>query len=873
MYYAKYPRPVLPLSSFRSCPISDYGRQLILSYLPRSMCPLVCIPFHCHQSKAKPASPAMQPAVEIASLLTSGGNEEPHCQAIYGPEASTPGGDHENETREPSTHLLDAGVTQDSHSTPEASPSESSHELVMAQESDGTELNVADDHAHAQEKEQSGPEVALAGFLNKQMAFEWSCHIVALSATLYLASLSFANYYWVDENQWTSSWYFAHLSQDDALKALQFAAKAHELFIVMSLVAMVLHLVRRRLTKSNGLSVGHLVSGYQVESLNLLFRRRLWSPALARPIQSPGAVVVTAIRFVSILLAKLVGPASAILVLPSLRWWPVEHPFTTPGLWVNCNCTYNDMYPIDLSSEEVLSVWNASSCMSTDTTEGCPDSGWDELNEWSGSNARKWGTDKHTPDNLTMDVRGQYRRILSSNFEVRNSSTDKWGQTVNTSVAVTLQNSAAVWYALLWAYMRPVNVLQPSLLGLKIERPYLKSRKDPNSIVVQVQCTSKPSDTLSKNQSIRSDRLGFTQPISVSTRNASDLDTASLVNLTWIEMGDTIRRNKSIGVLVTLPYAVFTSTQKFNGFLRQDTMICLCAVDARWAPVNIGWDASRTNIIQSNATSFDLSDTGLKWDYNFGDIGKEFSKPIRIGVDWAKMLNQKSRTAIAFSGQTVNSSSIGALFWRHLYHVPSSRFNDGVPIWSPTNIPDGDDEHSRQGYQSLAASILSLTFADGLSRAADRVLCDMDDHMWPGNYSMTVDVSRYGWGYGLSSLTIFAICVLLTHAAMVLAYAGFSIYLGVRGEPVAYQMLADVGELVVMSLASRPTPLLRGDGKASPWNTAVGVREKDEDRLELVAREDVGDLPQAGKAYQRVNSGDIWATPGNFRWLHRKKVQ
>ncbi|KAK8096237.1 Short-chain dehydrogenase [Apiospora kogelbergensis] len=823
----------------------------------------------------------MQPAVEMASLLTSGDNgarEEPHSQANYEPEASTFTRDHENVTMEPSTHLLDVGNTQESHPNPNASPSGSSRELTVAQESPGSETNNAYEHAQTQAKKQPGAEVALAGFLNKQMAFEWFCHIVALSATLYLASLYFTNYYWMDENQWTKSWYFAHLSQDDALKALQFAAKAHEIFIVISLVAMVLHLVRRGLTKSNGLSVGHLVSGYQVESLSLLFRKRLWSPALARPIQSPGAVVVTVILFVSILLAKLVGPASAILVLPSLKWWPVDHPFTVPEIWINCNCIQDDMYPIDLSSGEVLGVWDARSCTSTDSTDWCPDSGWDELNDWSGSNARKGGTeyyipDNYTPDNITMDVLGEYRRILSSNLEVRNSSTDQWGQTVNTSVAVTLQNSVAVGYANLWVYMKSVGTMDRSPLGLKIERPYLKSRKDLNNIVVQVQCTSKPSDTLSKNQSIKSDRLGFTQPISVSTRNASDLDTASLVNLTWIEMGDTIRRNKSIGVLVTLPYAVLTSTENFNGFLRQDTMICLCAVDARWAPVNIGWDANRTNIIQSTATSFDLSDTGLKWDYNFSDIGKGFSEPIGIGVDWANMLNRRSRMAIAFSGQAVNSSSIEALFWRHLFQVSPSLVYDGVPIWSLTDYSAEEEWYSTQKYQSLAARMLSLTFADGLSRAADWVFCETADQKWPWSYSMTVDVSRYGWGYGLSSLTIFAICVLLTHVAMVLAYAGYSIYLGVRGEPVAYQMLADAGELVVMSLASRPTPLLRGDGKASPWNTAVGVREKDEDRLELVAREDVGDLPQAGKAYQRVNSGDIWATPGNFRWLRRRKVQ
>ncbi|KAK8133513.1 hypothetical protein PG984_005525 [Apiospora sp. TS-2023a] len=170
-------------------------------------------------------------------------------------------------------------------------------------------------------------QVALARSITKELAFELVCHLIALSFTLYLVSLSFTNYYLVDEHEWISTMYFAYLSQNDAMKALQFAAKTHEIFIIMSLLAMVLHLVRRRLAIQKGLSVGHLVSGYQIENLSLLFRRRLWNPTFNKPLQDPGTLVVTIVLFVSVLLAKLVGPASAILVLPSLQWWPVDNPF------------------------------------------------------------------------------------------------------------------------------------------------------------------------------------------------------------------------------------------------------------------------------------------------------------------------------------------------------------------------------------------------------------------------------------------------------------------------------------------------------------------------------------------------------------------
>ncbi|KAK7977043.1 hypothetical protein PG988_004533 [Apiospora saccharicola] len=106
---------------------------------------------------------------------------------------------------------------------------------------------------------------------------------------------------------------------------------------------------------------------------------------------------------------------------------------------------------------------------------------------------------------------------------------------------------------------------------------------------------------------------------------------------------------------------------------------------------------------------------------------------------------------------------------------------------------------------------------------------------------------------------------------MVLAYAGYAIFLAIRHKPVTYKMLTDVGELVVMSLGSQPTPKLSA-GKELPWNTTISVREKGEDRLELVPGAGVGYLPKADKPYWRVNSGDFWQLPGSLRRRLFKKA-
>ncbi|KAK8032626.1 hypothetical protein PG990_002360 [Apiospora arundinis] len=705
--------------------------------------------------------------------------------------------DRTDQAIEPNDESADVAHAEDSQPEPNGSPSDDSDESMAAQEDNNTYSEVSPDHPQVQARE-FGTEVALAGSWTREFVFEWFFHISALAISLYLVSLSFTSYYWVDEHQWDHTWYFARLSQQNALKALQFAAKAHETLIIMSLIAIVLHLVRRRLTMSKGLSVGHLVSGYQIETLTLLFRKRLWSPALEKPLQDPGAVLVAIVLFITVLLAKLVGPASAILVLPSLRWWPVSNPYVGITPWLSFNCTEDEVYPLYLPTNRNLSLWSSDSCAESNRSIYCPDAGWDELNAWSGSSALR-----AAPDNLTMaESIGFYRRALASTLS--GPVYLNYGESITTMTAATLQNTGADLYAWLRYFMKyePANLTQAV-----IERPYFSSPQTTNGVVTQVQCTSFPESRFSSSQTIKSERLGFFHPIPVFTGNSTSRG----------------------GVL--------------DG--------------------------------QPNVDRYKRQLAGCKIHWGLGDLAPSISKAgageaIRIGLDWADLLNLDGRVVSTRSGETVNVSCIEALFWRHMYNLPHPS-GDGH-VWTMFQEQDflgyvQADNKEWCGYwiESLAARILSLAITDGISRVSDwadwKILNDTET---PKGAYLTVNISRYGWGYGLSAVTIFAVCVLLLHAAMVLAYAGYSIYLTVEGKPVTYKMMGDVGEVVIMSLCSRPFPKLSSDHEP-PWNKTISVREKDERRLELVACEDASNLPQAGKAYRRVNSGDFWTRPGILR--------
>ncbi|KAK8038691.1 hypothetical protein PG993_007102 [Apiospora rasikravindrae] len=484
-----------------------------------------------------------------------------------------------------------------------------------------------------------------------------------------------------------------------------------------------------------------------------------------------------------------------------------------------------------------------------------------------------------TPENLTMATSyGRYQRTLSSAYWGNTWSLEN-NYTITAEAAATLHNGVTEMYGTIWDAMHDGYVT----LTQAIERPYLNIPQPVKGVATQVQCTSFPKSQLSINQSLESETLGFIRPIPVSIGNATGSESTSTVNLTWIDMGDTADTNKSIGVLVTLPQAFQSQSgvdPATDPTLRQDYAMCLCAVVARWAPVNMGWDANMTHIISSNLTKGHLSKLGEIWDDDSHADEYGASRPIHVGVDWADMLNVGGRLVEAHSGEVINASSIEALFWRHMSQY--SPAGDDAPVWS-MNSSDYSGEVQVQadnkkwaGYavESLAARVLSLVFTDGISRAADWAGYDVfyNSSQPPSGYHISVDVKRYGWGYGLSGLTIFAICVLFIHAAMVIVYTGYSVYLAVRGRHRPYRMLADVGELVVMSLGSRPTPKL-STGEDSPWTIAMSVKEDKDHRAELTACDNASSLSRAVRGYWRVNSGEVSTRSGTLRQRHQTADQ
>ncbi|KAK2028239.1 hypothetical protein LX32DRAFT_720634 [Colletotrichum zoysiae] len=148
----------------------------------------------------------------------------------------------------------------------------------------------------------------------------WVIHVPALLLTVGVTVLSQQRLFWYPRSGIQNE--RLNLTADDLNNVLQLPAKVHEFLIVASLSAIGLSIFRRRLI-GDGVRLGFLTGGYRVGDLEYLV-----SPAFWR--QGFGGLgfwdLFLAAYFVfATVLSALVGPASAILLIPTPGWYSMNH--------------------------------------------------------------------------------------------------------------------------------------------------------------------------------------------------------------------------------------------------------------------------------------------------------------------------------------------------------------------------------------------------------------------------------------------------------------------------------------------------------------------------------------------------------------------
>ena len=684
----------------------------------------------------------------------------------------------------------------------------------------------------------------------------FAIHLVALIATGAVVCLSFANVYAFDEGPMALG---TDTLVKNVLHLLQFAAKLHEIIIVGSLTTMVMYFLRRRLVDSHGIPLGLLTGAYQASTLSALFNKSIWAGGLRRE------GLFTLLLVLSIIYANVVGPSSAIAMIPNLDWWPVANPFSSQPLPAFSGVELTNFYSMGLRSPNQTDLYG---CTTSNYSYMCPGGGFNELYMWSNAYSHA-----ATSPNITMTeaISGTQRQVLSSSVEVNDSYV-----AITTTHHQSMLQLTGLFYDYVKRHERNFDYIHRPMI-------YASDDSQVGAAVVQVQCDVVHfEDARAGNVSVKYPTSALNNfSTQAYPMDGSDVrqslynysHTLNTTNFTWVDLADSGTATNgapSLGALVTLPLRVEDSN---NVTVAQHGLVVPCTIDARWASTQLLYDPTNDNAVFTN-----LSDpTIFARQYTPSEQRGQMAitrHPIYINPTWAAMLNVPGILANDFNKQALNTTMIQAL----LESFVGDKSEKGTPYRS-FGPPKFTGDTFDQSVMRTVSTVLSVAVADGLSRSvygrtAPIVVLDADPAnvtfvglgAQSGGYNnivvqdnnftlnemkatlpyVTYGIKRYGYGYGWShsSRTVrFGIAILLLHAV---AAAAFMLYRACGGRSQGRRRWSskaweNVGELVALALVSSdrgPREVMDGVAggveKSGTWEQYVRIRERGASGLEMV---------------------------------------
>ena len=128
-------------------------------------------------------------------------------------------------------------------------------------------------------------------------------------------------------------------SSIQSLALYQLVAKIHEIMIQASLAAIVFSYIRHEMVLGEGIPLGAMFSGLQLSQASYLWSTEFWGSVRSKYLSPGKRCSLIAIVVGSISLAAVVGPSSAILLVPRLAYWPAG----STHIWINV--TSGDLWP------------------------------------------------------------------------------------------------------------------------------------------------------------------------------------------------------------------------------------------------------------------------------------------------------------------------------------------------------------------------------------------------------------------------------------------------------------------------------------------------------------------------------------------------
>lgn len=205
-------------------------------------------------------------------------------------------------------------------------------------------------------------------------------HLVPVSINFVLLGL------YVRQVLWVPPWPTTNI-----LNTLQFAAKVHETLMIASLASVLLHHIRHRLlSSSHGIPLGILTSPFRLLDMTYLWSQEFLAACSSeKGIDRVISIVIHVYLFV---LAAILGPASAISMLPRLRDWELAHTIAEahlPSYWMDSELPNSPTHAYiggrlsDIYPQKVTEVFISRDCdygnLSQPQTYNCPRYGLEDI--------------------------------------------------------------------------------------------------------------------------------------------------------------------------------------------------------------------------------------------------------------------------------------------------------------------------------------------------------------------------------------------------------------------------------------------------------------------------------------------------------------
>ena len=293
--------------------------------------------------------------------------------------------------------------------------------------------------------------------------------VLPIAVTIPVLYLCAYNVYWDD---------LGSPHQNMILQGWQFAAKGHEILIVASLSAIVLHRIRYQLCSSDGVPLGFVTAGYQLGSIAYLWGPEFWGSIISRPKLghvSQWPPLWSAIG-AAVFLSAVAGPSSAIAMIPRLSWWDVpEHFFNTTDHKPNSYYLQGDSSV--LWPEHVTVDMLPTGCLDNTAVDPtvCPYQGFQNVHSWVSRQQ-----DQDLQPNISLQDFSTIRYLTSSANGDHNS-----GWTATSSVSIRdARDLGNYWDYVLKYGLDIASIPFPTLI------PFIASGSGFQKPLVQVQCTA-----------------------------------------------------------------------------------------------------------------------------------------------------------------------------------------------------------------------------------------------------------------------------------------------------------------------------------------------------------------------------------------------